>query len=236
MSLNIAATIVVPCFNEGKRLQVSTFRNFIKQHPEIHFIFVDDGSSDNTVEVLESIVAGNSSQILTMERNIGKAEAIRKGMAEAVKNGSVCGFWDADLATPLSEILLMLPLLHASDFQCIAGSRWLHLGNSCIKRRWFRHIAGRILATCISFYLDLPVYDSQCGAKLFSAEAAEIVFKSPFITRWLSDVEIIKRLQHCYGTKTPRMLEYPVSHWEEISDSKISVWHVINDFFKLWRS
>lgn len=236
MSLSIVATVVVPCFNEGKRLKVLDFRDFIQAHPEIHFIFVNDGSSDHTAELLKTIVAGSSAEIVTLERNAGKAEAVRRGMLEAIKKGSICGFWDADLATPLSEILLMLPLLSHSDFECIAGSRWLHLGNNYIKRSCFRHIAGRILATCISLYLDLPVYDSQCGAKLFSAEAARIVFGSPFITRWLFDVEIIKRLQRYYGAKTPRVLEYPVGRWEEIGNSKISICHVINDLFKLWRS
>jgi hypothetical protein len=125
--------------------------------------------------------------------------------------------------------------LQTEDFHCVIGSRWLHLGDTYIKRGCFRHITGRFFATCISFYLDLPVYDSQCGAKLFSAEAAKIVFQSPFATRWLFDVEIIKRLQQYYGKKTPGVLEFPVSHWEDTAGCQISVWQVMNDLLKLWK-
>jgi glycosyltransferase involved in cell wall biosynthesis len=232
----ISATIVIPCFNEERRLKVHDFRDFITSCPEIKFIFVDDGSSDNTFEVLNRIVAGSSSKIVRLERNGGKAEAVRRGMIEAVKSDGICGFWDADLATPLNEILLMIAKLQTEDFHCVIGSRWLHLGDTYIKRGCFRHITGRFFATCISFYLDLPVYDSQCGAKLFSAEAAKIVFQSPFATRWLFDVEIIKRLQQYYGKKTPGVLEFPVSHWEDTAGSQISVWQVMNDLLKLWKS
>ena len=230
-------SIVIPCFNEEKRLKIDEFRSFISSHPEIYFIFVDDGSSDNTVSILENIVGSSQAKIIRLAKNCGKGEAVRQGILSALKSGSLfCGFWDADLATPLSEIPVMISELKKSRFQCIIGSRWLHLGNNCIKRRFYRHIAARFLATGISLYLDLPVYDSQCGAKIFTAEAAAAAFNKPFVSCWLFDVENLKRLQRRYKAQDPSVFEYPVSHWEETAGSKLSVQRVLIDFFKLMRS
>lgn len=233
MNERITVAIVIPCFNECKRLKVTELRKFIALHPEILFIFVNDGSSDNTIESLGKIVLGNSSKIINLPTNQGKAEAVRQGMLEAVKFNCICGFWDADLATPLSEIPLMTAVLQKNSFACVVGSRWQHLGNCCIKRNWFRHIISRVLATFISLYLKLPIYDSQCGAKLFSAEAAQIVFKEPFITRWLFDVEIIRRLQQQYGMLTPQVCEFPLNQWVEAEGSKLSLLRILCDFIKL---
>ena len=230
------AVIVVPCYNEENRLKTDEFRNFIFANQQICFIFVNDGSSDHTEEVLKKTVLGTSSRIVNLPRNKGKAEAVYRGMLEAVKFNCICGFWDADLATPLSEIPFMIDQLQKSNYQCVIGSRWLHLGSSHIKRSFFRHIISRLGATVISHHLDLPIYDSQCGAKIFSAEAVRIVFQAPFVTKWLFDVEIVKRLQRKYGHKTPALLEYPISCWEEKNGSKISFFQVLIDFFILMRS
>ena len=227
------AVVVIPCFNEARRLKTQEFKRFSALHPHITFIFVNDGSTDATSRILAEMADGDHFRVLVLERNVGKAEAVRQGISEALKAGCVCGFWDADLSTSLNEIPVMMESLQSGGFHCVVGSRWMHLGNCCIKRRFFRHFIGRIFATCVSLKLKLPVYDTQCGAKLFSREAAEIAFASPFVTRWFFDVEIIRRLQLFYGEDPHMLLEHSVSSWSDVSGSKVSYCRAFVDFIKL---
>ena len=230
------AVVVIPCFNEARRLKMPEFVRFSELHPNISFIFVNDGSTDATSRILAEVCDSDRLRALELERNVGKAEAVRRGMAEALKAGGVCGFWDADLSTPLSEIPVMLESLRSGGFKCVVGSRWLHLGNCRIKRRFFRHLIGRIFATCVSLKLKLPVYDTQCGAKLFTCEAAGAAFSAPFVTRWFFDVEIIRRLQRFYGEDPRLLLEHSVSSWIDADGSKVSYLRAFFDFIRLMSS
>jgi len=99
--------LVVPCYNEEKRLDVAAFREFTLPGTNLEFLFVNDGSRDGTLRVLESLRETNPRRfsILNLERNSGKAEAVRRGIEAAVERSPhITGFWDADLATPLSEL------------------------------------------------------------------------------------------------------------------------------------
>ncbi|MEZ6108628.1 MAG: glycosyltransferase [Pirellulaceae bacterium] len=100
---SVSTWIVVPCFNEADRLPVATFEAYRRLHPSIGFIFVDDGSTDETAAILEQLrtrLAPNASW-LQMRENRGKAEAVRRGIQCAVELGAeYTGYWDADLATP----------------------------------------------------------------------------------------------------------------------------------------
>ena len=227
------SSFIVPCFNEAGRLKTPEFRRFMAAHPDISFIFVNDGSRDGTGRVLAGMGGSERCRVLELERNVGKAEAVRRGIAEALKTDCVCGFWDADLSTPLSEIPVMRELLRGGGYRCVFGSRWLHLGDGRIKRRFFRHFLGRIFATCVSCHLKLPIYDTQCGAKLFTREAASVAFASPFVTRWFFDVEIVRRLRRFYGEDPRLLLEHPLSSWIDAPGSKVSYCRAFVDFMKL---
>ena len=109
---NPRVAIVVPCYNEAKRLPVRRFEEFF-QKSDIDFLFVDDGSRDNTKEVLNALRDRFPGKVavIVQERNCGKAEAVRRGMSGAIERGyEFAGFWDADLATPLGEIREFLQL------------------------------------------------------------------------------------------------------------------------------
>ncbi|MEC7598619.1 MAG: glycosyltransferase, partial [Planctomycetota bacterium] len=181
-------TIVVPCFNEAARLQPDAFREFVKKSPSCEFLFVDDGSQDETRSILECLEQsdGNRFQVLRLEQNQGKAEAVRQGLIRAIQGpAAYVGFWDADLATPLDAIPEFLDVFEERpDLQAVVGSRVKLLGRK-IDRTAFRHYAGRIFATFASLVLGIPIYDTQCGAKLFRADAAlqEVVSKR-FLTTW----------------------------------------------------
>src|SRR5579885_1716473 len=132
-------TIVVPCYNEAHRLQKQRFRDFLAVSNDVAFIFVDDGSKDATLSVLEEVRRGfeNRVAILHQEPNAGKGEAVRKGLLEALQrgDGEMIGFWDADLATPLDAIRDLLQIgIERPQVQMVFGARVKLLGRE-IERR-----------------------------------------------------------------------------------------------------
>jgi len=219
--------LVVPCYDEEKRLDLVALRRFVAAYEEIDFIFVNDGSRDATLHVLESLRAENPARFdfLDLQPNRGKAEAVRRGIVAALeRKPDFVGFWDADLATPLEEIAPFLDVFVANPpIQMVFGARVRLLGRE-IDRHASRHYFGRVGATLISQALRLPVYDTQCGAKIFRATSdAAHVFSTPFLSRWIFDVEIIARFIRLWGRDlTVRSIyEYPVRQWHDVAGSKI---------------
>jgi hypothetical protein len=172
-------------------------------------------------------------QYITSGRNVGKAEAVRKGFVFAFeRNFENIGYWDADLATPLEMIPKFCEILESTGKRMVIGSRVRLLGRN-VQRRAIRHYLGRLFATCASIILGLPVYDTQCGAKLFkNTEELRMVFKKPFRVKWTFDVEIFARfiLFESFMDSTPLAefsVEYPLDVWIDIPGSKIKM----GDFF-----
>lgn len=190
----------------------------------MRFLFVDDGSTDQTAEFLQNEFRGNPHiEILKLARNQGKAEAIRQGFVHLTRKTDFSqltwvGFWDADLATPLVELTNMLK--YCSHFypgaQAIFASRVAKLGSE-IHRSPLRHYLGRLFVTLVDSVIGVYAYDSQCGAKLFKPHTVEKAFGAPFLSRWIFDVEIILRLR---GTQ---LVEYPLMAWKDIPGSKIKI-------------
>ena len=99
--------VVVPCYNEAGRLRGEVFEAFAKSHPDLRFVMVNDGSTDDTLNLLRGLVARNADQfhVVDVQPNAGKAGAVRLGMLAAFEQGSAyAGYWDADLATHLDEL------------------------------------------------------------------------------------------------------------------------------------
>src|SRR5690606_29745873 len=115
----------------------------------------------------------------------------------------------------------------------VLGSRVLRLG-AVIQRSALRHYLGRIFATIASNILDIKVYDSQCGAKLFEVNMAEVLFQKPFISKWLFDLELLYRLKlNSPDQFFNNTLEVPLRHWEEKGDSKIKITDFLTAPFEL---
>ena len=228
--------ITVPCYNEADRLKCDAFVDFVRQHRDVVFIFVDDGSTDGTAHLLKSIARSepNNVQLITLETNRGKAEAVRQGTLSAIAAGArYVGYWDADLATPLDPIMEFVgELKKKSDLLLVMGARVQLLGRTIVRKR-YRHYLGRVFATVASLVLRMPVYDTQCGAKMFVAsEPVALAFRDPFISRWVFDVEILARLV-CRGNVNPHVAicEYPLLEWQDVKGSKIK----LKDFWiALW--
>jgi dolichyl-phosphate beta-glucosyltransferase len=220
--------IVIPCYNEARRLDRRTLEDSLVGDGGPTFLFVDDGSTDDTRAVISAIAAANPDRcrILSLPRNRGKAEAVRAGMQLALDGGaSAIGYWDADLSTPLTQIHEFAALLDEDEgTQVVMGSRVRMLGRH-IDRSGARHLIGRAYATLASAVLGLPVYDTQCGAKLFRRSAAlEHALRTPFRSRWSFDVELLQRLQHAWGDRgIDRIIEVPLARWRNVGSSKVSL-------------
>jgi len=222
--------LIVPCFNEAQRLAVEQFESFVKIQPDLRFLFVNDGSTDNTLEVLRRLEDRDATHfsVLDQQPNQGKAEAVRRGMLHAFEtHPAYAGFWDADLATPLDALPVFVELLEARPtLEMVFGSRVKLLGRS-IERSALRHYLGRIFATAASITLGLAIYDTQCGAKLFRVSPDTVaLFQNPFVTRWIFDVEIIARLvRDRRGTDRPQaedvIYEFPLEVWRDVEGSKV---------------
>ena len=221
--------LVIPCYNEEKRLKLSEFNKYANSN--LQFLFVDDGSKDNTKKIIEEATRQNPYLHLhAITKNGGKASAVREGFLAVPAKFSLTandwvGFWDADLATPLSEIEKMLRYGETyGEVDSLWASRIYRLG-SHIERSALRHYLGRGFATVIAILLKVKSYDSQCGAKLFKAPLIQKAFQEPFTSNWVFDVEILLRLHD------KKIIEYPVTEWRDIPGSKVKVFREMGRVF-----
>ena len=218
-------SLVVPCYNEAARLPLARYAWFLETQRRVRLCFVDDGSRDGTRAVLAGFCARfpESAELVALPENRGKAEAVRAGMARVLEHGGHAGFWDADLATPLEESLRFLDVMQRHGrLRCVFGSRQPRSG-ARIERTPARHAIGRGVAFLIRQYLRLPIYDTQCGAKVFHREDVAELFGEPFVSRWLFDVELFKRMTL---TRPPERFaanvhEMPLLEWRDVAGSKL---------------
>jgi len=226
MQQKATTVIIIPCYNEALRLPIADFELYFSQQPTVHFLFVNDGSTDQTNEVLNELKSKfQNVHLLDLAKNLGKANAVRAGFLYAFSNYSFdyIGYFDADLATPLYEIQRFLSyFLSEPKLQMVVGSRVRRMGAD-IDRNTKRHIFGRVFATLASSTLLLPIYDTQCGAKMFTNSLAQDIYKEPFSSKWLFDVEIFARvaLRIGYPEVKGAILEHPLEFWFEKGDSRI---------------
>lgn len=229
------SVIVIPFYNEEKRINFERFNQIFNNFPHYEFLLVDDGSSDRTDEILAEFSSGFSNvNVLKLNANIGKAAAIRSAVL-SISDADLISYFDADLATPFSELDKLIQFSFQNpNYKMVMGARIKLIGNG-VKRSLKRHYFGRIFATIVSqFVLKVAVYDTQCGAKVIDFQTAKQIFDSPFISKWLFDVELLKRLQNLYNLKVV-VKEIPLEKWEEIGNSKIKFTDFIRIPFQLFQ-
>ncbi len=223
----MSTAIVIPCYDEAERFDAPAFVELSRKVDQL--IFVDDGSSDATPAILDSLTvdAGDSIDVIHLARNRGKAEAVRAGLAAALASGAeIVGYYDADLATPPAELLRLIDELgDHPDRQVVLGSRVALLGHS-IERHWTRHYLGRIYGTLASLALGITVYDTQCGVKLFRrSPALDAAIATRFPDRWSFDVELLARLVRpdagIERVSVDQIVEVPLRTWKDVGGSKL---------------
>jgi dolichyl-phosphate beta-glucosyltransferase len=221
--------VVVPCFNEERRFDERAFLD-LAESGKVRLLFVNDGSTDGTGPLLDRLgKEAVAIDVLKLPRNMGKAEAVRLGLRQAIGEGAVIvGYFDADLATPGAELLRMVGTLASrTELRAVFGSRVARLG-SHIERSPIRHYTGRVFATIASVALGVAVYDTQCGAKVFRVDDNFIAaVDRPFRSPWSFDVLLFQRLLDgtpaLPGWPVASFLEMPLDAWSDVSGSKVSL-------------
>ena len=221
MSLNI----IIPCYNESMRLPVNKYLDFLKLNKRVKIIFVNDGSTDKTKNLVNKLANKFPEQIkiLSYEKNKGKGNAVRDGFLYAVRqnmSGNLA-YLDADLSTSLEECKLLSKKIN-DKIKFVFGSR-IRKSNNVIKRKFHRFVIGRSIATIISSILGVSVYDTQCGCKIIDKKLVNKSFGEVFSSRWLFDVEIFLRLINFYGKDKFIEIskEVPLKSWVDTEDSRV---------------
>ncbi|WJJ95224.1 response regulator [Algibacter luteus] len=220
--------VVIPCYNEEERLLSKEFIDYIDENSGYHLCFVNDGSKDKTLEVLNNLQKGREDFITVYdcEKNGGKAEAVRLGMLHMAQKEDLdyIGFLDADLSTDLADFDDLVKTIQTSDFKIVSGSRISRMGANITKES-----ARKIISITINFIirkiLKMDFKDTQCGAKIFSKDVIKIAFGEKFVTQWIFDVEIFKRMSIHFGLKRAKELlcEQPLKRWIHADGSKLSM-------------
>ena len=238
--------VVIPCYNEAARLDTEALLEATRIWPMLSFVLVDDGSSDGTLELLASLRsrAPHAFEVVSLSKNQGKAEAVRQGMLAAfARSPALAGYFDADLATPLSELEPMARYFDDARVQLVMGSRVKLLGRQ-VSRSPLRHYLGRVFASTASMILGLEVYDTQCGAKLFrNTPTMRTLFEVPFSVTWTFDVELLARLSALAGqaevpTPEQSVVEHPLAEWRDVSGSKLrpdAAVRAVAELARIWR-
>jgi len=197
---------------------------------DIRWLFVNDGSTDNTSKLLTELSESSSVDVLSFSVNRGKGEAIRAGMLWAFGQSRTSidclGFMDADGAFCRPDIDNMIlrarELCESGTVDAVWSSR-VALAGRDIRRSVSRHYIGRVVATYLSIGVDSLPYDTQSGLKLFcgSSELRQSI-EQPFSTRWLFEVELLTRWAQVTG-RPMGIREEPLESWQDVDGSSISL-------------
>lgn len=232
--------IIVPCYNEAKRLSPNAFTAFLAKEQEADIFFIDDGSTDNTGSLLTRLAESQPERItvISMEKNQGKAHAIRKGLlfTSGLNKYDHIGYLDADLSTSLDEFYRLYQQLILNRRDYVFGSR-IKMLNTKIHRSGFRHFTGRFIATVIDSKFKTGIYDTQCGAKCFTRELVILFCGQPFKTTWFFDIEILLRIKKMQPAA--KGIEIPLYTWEDKKGSNISILSfpfVLKEIFSLFKN
>ena len=222
-------TLIIPCYNEATRFDITYWQLIIDSFPDCRWIFVNDGSRDATASTL-SVLQGDGVYVLELSKNLGKGEAIRAGMLSALSPNQIyqpdqIGYLDADGAFKISDISNMLDMAGSylgstNSYLSLISSR-VKLSGRSIKRSAARHYLGRVIATFVCAGWNSAPYDTQSGFKIFrvNSQFREIVAKK-FQTRWFFDIELLIQLER-YSEL--HIWEHPLLEWHEIGNSTINL-------------
>lgn len=211
-------SIVIPAYNESQRIPATLIAvvEAVRSHGwAAEVLVVDDGSRDNTVEVVRTFAKANPEVRLVLNgANHGKGYSVRNGLLQAA--GQIVMFTDADLSAPIEEAERLFAAIEQGADLAI-GSRWLERDRQTHRQPLYRQFFGRCFNRFTRLVMGLSFADTQCGFKAFTREAAQTIFQLQTIMGWGFDPEILFiALKHGY-----KIVEVPVS-WAHDERTRIS--------------
>ncbi len=218
MSEEIYLSVVIPAFNESKRIghtldTITAFLRGLGKASEV--IVADDGSTDDTVALVRARLRNFPHKVLTVPKNVGKGDAVRRGMLSA--QGKYVLFSDADLSTPIEEVVRFIQH-HEQGWDVVIGSRALSHSKITVRQNLLREAMGRTFNLLARIFAFKGIQDSQCGFKSFTAAASRDLFTRQKLNGFGFDVEIIylaQRLKY-------RVLEEAVT-WCNSEQSRVRI-------------
>jgi glycosyltransferase involved in cell wall biosynthesis len=220
-------SLVIPAYNESSRIRPTLdklLRHIAEQKWDAEIVVVDDGSRDDTAEIVREY-ARTHPQIRLVQNpgNRGKGYSVRNGMLHAA--GDICLFSDADLSSPITEAEHLFAAIRGGADVAI-GSRWLRAELQTERQPLYRQAFGRMFNLLLRIALGLHFKDTQCGFKAFRRDAAQRIFPLQRIERWGFDPEILF-LARRMGLKA---VEVPVA-WAHCEGTRL---HPFRDGFRMF--
>lgn len=247
---NRSIGLVIPVYNEASRLDL-TYLSEIAKIPELFLLFVDDGSTDSSSDLLISNFEKFSNvEILKLDLNSGKSEAVRQGWLffNRSEHREILAFLDCDGAFSLKDILRCIAkareILRSQEsankdsqlvgFEALWTSR-LNIAGRSIERSRKRHVAGRIFTKIIGLVFKKLPWDTQSGLKFFiNDKNFQSTIEERFITRWLFEIEILLRFENL-NLRPYLIWEEVLDQWKDVGGSKIKASHTFLIFIQFLR-
>ncbi|MFZ2682297.1 MAG: dolichyl-phosphate beta-glucosyltransferase [Patescibacteria group bacterium] len=226
-------SIIIPFKNEAARLpkSLATVLVYANQNfKNAEILLVNDGSTDNTEQLIKKQLKDPRVKLLTHSQTQGKGAAIRTGVLAAT--GKLILFTDADLSTPIQELSKLIITLAANDCDIVIGSRAVTGATVLVHQPLSRVLIGKSGNLLIRSVTGLPFHDTQCGFKLFKAKVAKELFREQHFPSWSFDIEILYKAK----LKDYRICEVGVE-WRDMPGSKVQSLsdpiRVLRDVFKI---
>lgn len=227
--LSTSLSVVVPLYNEAERFE-QKFQGLVKQYkdnPRWEFIFVNDGSTDTTGQLVKTAIRNYPwAKLISYPQNQGKGHAIKQGVRLAQKPYLL--FTDIDFSTPLSELATLAPFLKKAEV--VIGTRKIKGAAITKHQPKLREWLGKRFTDLTNLWLGMDISDYTCGFKLFKTQMAKDLFGQQKIKRWGFDAEILFLAQKAGY----RIVEVPVT-WQNDERTKVSLGKdILRSLWELW--
>jgi len=228
--VSVRLSFIIPAYNEARRIgpTLHDAETYLARQPfESEIIVVDDGSLDNTAQVVHDSFPGV--KLIRYHPNCGKGHAVKVGMQQAV--GDIRVFSDADGSTPIQELEKFWPCFDAGA-DIVIGSRSMPKSDIEVRQHFLRETMGRIFNLFVKSLVITGYIDTQCGFKGFTRHASGIVFPRQRLDGFSFDTELLFIAQK-HGL---RVMQVPI-RWRNSARSRVSIFsdspRMFRDLFRI---